>query len=265
VLCSGHSDVPGWEQYDGTMRLKLNGEEVGQMAKLGTFSEYVVCPSEQVIKIKKEMPAGTAALIGCSVATGVGAVTRHAKVHAGANVVIIGCGGVGLNIVQGARLAGTNKIIGVDLLDNKLEMARSFGATHTVNASKDNVVEAVQEIVGGPGADFAFDGIGSEATASQVLDVIAPGGHAVLVGIPAVTVRSSFSPFGLVFHEKKLTGSFYGSVRADVDFPILCDLYLDGKLDLDRLVSQTISLDDINQGFEDLKSGSVARSVIDMS
>ena len=128
VLCTGHADVPGFVQYDGTMRLKLNGEDVAQMGHIGTFAEYVVCPAEQVIKMPDGMPAAPAALVGCSVATGVGAVTRHAKVEPGSDVVIIGCGGVGLNMVQGARLAGAKRIIGVDLLDNKLEMAKSFGA-----------------------------------------------------------------------------------------------------------------------------------------
>ena len=143
-------------------------------------------------------------------------------------------------------------------------MAKPFGATHTINASKDNPVEAVQEICRGPGADYAFDAIGGAVTASQTLQMVKPGGHGVLVGMPAVDVTAQISPFMMVFGEKKLTGSFYGSVRANLDFPVLCELYMDGKLDLDNLISQTISLNEINQGFEDLKAGSVARTVIKM-
>ena len=262
VLCVGHNDTPATGLYDGTTRLKFNGESVNQMSRIGTFGEYVVCSEENVVAIRKDMPWAQAALVGCSVATGVGAVIRHAKVTAGASVVVIGCGGVGLNIVQGARLAGARRIIAVDLLDNKLALAKHFGATDSINAKTENVAKRVKEMTSGLGADYAFDAIGSQITATQVVDAIAPGGHAVLVGIPAMTVTAPISPFMMVFQEKQLTGSFYGSVQPNLDFPLLCDLYMDKKLNLDDLISRTYKLDDINEGFAQLKTGSVARGVV---
>ena len=177
VLCIGHNDTPRWVMYDGTARVRLNGEPINQMARIGTFSEYVVCPAEQVIKIRHDLPFTHAAIIGCSVATGIGAVIRHARVPAGSSVLVVGCGGVGLNVIQGARLAGATPIIACDLRDNKLGYARNFGATHTINATADNVVERVREMTGGLGVDTAFDAISSEQTALQVIEAVAPGGR----------------------------------------------------------------------------------------
>jgi S-(hydroxymethyl)glutathione dehydrogenase/alcohol dehydrogenase len=263
VLCVGHNDTPRWVMHDGTTRVRLNGEPVNQMARIGTFSEFVVCPAEQVIKIREDLPFTHAAIIGCSVATGVGAVIRHARVAAGDSVLVIGCGGVGLNVVQGARLAGARTIIACDLLDNKLAYAKTFGATHTINAKLGDVVEQVQALTGGLGVDAAFDAIGGEATALQALDAVAPGGHAVLVGIPAFAVRAPISPFNMVFAEKTISGTYYGSVRPDIDFPVLADLSMDKKLNLDDLISRTYKFDEINEGFRLLVSGSVARGVIE--
>ena len=162
VLCNGHS-APGFLLPDGSTRMRFKAEPVYQMARIGTFREEVVCSTENLVPIRKDLPWTIAAIIGCSVATGVGAVYRAAKVEAGSSVVVIGCGGVGLNIVQGAKLVGAGKIIAVDLLDNKLDYARQFGATHTINGKTENVVKRVREITGG-GADYAFDALGSEAT-----------------------------------------------------------------------------------------------------
>jgi S-(hydroxymethyl)glutathione dehydrogenase/alcohol dehydrogenase len=262
VLCSGHNDTPRWRMHDGQARLKLNGEPVNQMARIGTFSEQVVCPAEQVVTIRRDLPWTHAAIIGCSVATGVGAVIRHAEVEAGASVLVVGCGGVGLNVVQGAKLAGARTIVGCDLLDNKLAYAREFGATHTVDAKTENALERVRELTGGMGVDYAFDAIGGDVTARLVVDAIAPGGHAVLVGIPAFSVTASISPFQMVYAEKKLTGTYYGSIRPTVDFGVLADLDMDRRIDLDALISRTYRFDEINQGFELLTSGQVARGVI---
>jgi S-(hydroxymethyl)glutathione dehydrogenase/alcohol dehydrogenase len=262
VLCSGHNDTPRWRMHDGTARVKLNGEPVNQMARIGTFSEYVVCPAEQVVTVRRDLPWAHAAIIGCSVATGVGAVIRHANVEAGSSVLVIGCGGVGLNVVQGAKLAGARTIIAADLLDNKLGYAREFGATHTVNAKTEDVVKRVQELTDGFGADYAFDAIGGEKTAVMAVDAVAPGGHAVLVGIPAVTVKAPVSPIQMVYGEKKLTGTYYGSIRPAIDFGVLADLDMDKRIDLDTLISRTYKFDEINEGFRLLMSGSVARGVI---
>ncbi len=262
VLCIGHNATPRYVMHDGTHRLKLNGEPVNQMARIGTFSEQVVCPAEQLVPVRKDLPWAYAAIIGCSVATGVGAVIRHAQVPAGASVMVVGCGGVGLNVVQGARLAGAKTIIAVDLLDNKLEYAKSFGATHLVNAKTEDAVKKVRSLTEGLGVDFSFDAIGGEKTALQCVDALAPGGQAVLVGIPAVDVKAPVSPFQIVFSEKKLTGTYYGSIRPRVDFGVLSDLAMDNKLDLNGLISRSYRFEEINEGFQNLVKGNVARGVI---
>lgn len=264
VLCVGHVKVPGSMLPDGTTRLSYKGEPVGQMTRIGTFSETVVCSTENLVPVRKDLPWPVAALIGCSVATGIGAVTRHAKVEAGASVLVVGCGGVGLNIVQGARLAGAGRIIAVDILDNKLEYAKAFGATDTINAKTQDAVKVVRSLTG-LGVDYAFDAIGSEQTILQIINCIAPGGQAVMVGIPPVTAKTGISPAAMVFQEKSLTSSFYGSIQPDRDFPILADLYMSKKIDLDPLISRTYALDEINEGFDRLREGSVARGVVVMN
>ncbi|HEV2100411.1 MAG TPA: zinc-binding dehydrogenase [Stellaceae bacterium] len=255
-------DTPRWRMHDGSARLKLNGEPVNQMARIGTFSEEVVCPAEQLVKIRPDLPFAHAAIIGCSVATGIGAVIRHARVEAGTSVLVIGCGGVGLNVVQGAKLAGARPIIACDLLDNKLGYARQFGATHTVNGKSQDVVKAVQELTGGLGADTAFDAIGSEQTALQAVDALAPGGHAVLVGIPSFTTRAPINPSQMVYGEKTVSGTYYGSVRPAIDFPILADLDMEKRINLEGLISRTYRFEEINEGFRLMLSGAVARGVI---
>ncbi len=261
VLCDGYRS-PRWGMLDGTLRLSLRGQGINQMARLGTFAERVVCPAEMVVPIRREMPWPQAALLGCAVPTGVGAVTRAAGVEAGASVLVVGCGGVGLNVIQGARLAGARLIVGADLLPSKLQFAKEFGATHTLDARTDNVVERVRELTDGRGADYAFDAIGGEATTLQIIDAIRPGGTAVIVGMAAMSVRAPITPYAMALQEKTLKGTMYGSVRPNLDFPRLVDLYLDGRLKLDQLVSRTYTLDQINEGFEALRTGQVARGVI---
>ncbi|MBI1737502.1 MAG: Zn-dependent alcohol dehydrogenase [Candidatus Rokubacteria bacterium] len=261
ILCDGHKSVR-WAMIDGTTRLKRDGQDVFQMARIGTFSEQVVCPAEMLVPIRKDMPWPQAALVGCCVPTGVGAVTRCAHVESGASVVIIGCGGVGLNVVQGARLAGAGRIIACDLVDRKLEYATEFGATHTINAKRENVVDRVRELTGGRGADYAFDAIGSEATTLQIVDAIRPGGTAVIVGMAAMNVRAPITPYTMALQEKTLKGTLYGSVRPLVDFPQLVDHYMEGRLKLDQLVSRTYKLEEINDGFARMLSGEVARGVV---
>ena len=220
VLCIGRASVPPGSLYDGTLRIKHKGQGINQMARIGTFAEEVVVPEEMVVPIRKDMPWPQAALVGCCVATGVGAVTRHAKIEAGSTVLVIGCGGVGLNAVQGAMLSGASKIIAADILDNKLEMAKTFGATHTINTgTNEDPAKKVKEITGGLGVDYSFDAVSIDKTQALAFDALAPGGHAVAVGISAATVRAAYSPFMMVFTEKTVSGTFYGSVRPDLDFP----------------------------------------------
>src|SRR5262249_22621572 len=194
ILCDGHKSIR-WAMLDGTTRLRRDRRRASETARLGPSADRVVCPAEMLIPIRKDMPWAQAALMGCCVPTGVGAVTRCAEVEAGASVVVIGCGGVGLNVIQGARLAGARPIIACDLLDNKLAFARDFGATHPLNAPRDNVVEQVRALTGGRGADYAFDAIGGEATTLQILDAVRPGGTAVIVGMAAMSVRAPVTPY----------------------------------------------------------------------
>ena len=261
ILCDGHTS-PRWGMLDGTYRLKRDGQDIHQMARIGTFSERVVCPAEMLVPIRKEMPWPQAALMGCCVPTGVGAVTRCALVEAGASVLVIGCGGVGLNVVQGARLAGASIILAADLLDSKLQYAKEFGATHTINARADNVVDRARELTTGRGVDYAFDAIGGEATTLQIVEAIRPGGLAVIVGMAALNVRAPITPYNMALQEKAIKGTMYGSVRPDIDFPKLVDLYLDGRLKIDELVSRTYKLEEINEGFTALRTGQVARGVV---
>src|SRR6058998_4415851 len=253
ILCDGHQSAR-WAMLDGTQRLRYRGKEIFQLARLGTFAERVVCPAEMVVPIRKEMPWPQAALMGCCVPTGVGAVTRCAEVEAGASVLVIGCGGVGLNVIQGARLAGARLIIACDLLDNKLGYAKEFGATHTVSAQSDNVVTRARELTEGRGVDYAFDAIGGEATTLQIVEAIRPGGTAVIVGMAAMAVRAPVTPYMMALQEKCLRGTMYGSVRPNLDFPHLVDLYMQKRLKIDELVSRTYRLDQINEGFQALRS-----------
>ena len=261
ILCDGHKSVR-WAMIDGSTRLKRDGQDIFQMARIGTFSEQVVCPAEMLVPIRNDMPWPQAALVGCCVPTGVGAVTRCAEVEAGASVLVIGCGGVGLNVVQGAKLAGAGRIIAADLVDKKLEFATEFGATHTINAKKENVVDRVRELTGGRGADYAFDAIGSELTTLQIVDAIRNGGTAVIVGMAAMNVRAPITPYTMALQEKTLKGTLYGSIRPLVDMPQLVDLYMGGKLKIDQLVSRTYKIEEINEGFQRMLSGEVARGVV---
>jgi S-(hydroxymethyl)glutathione dehydrogenase/alcohol dehydrogenase len=262
VLCIGRNSSPGATLFDGTLRLKRNGQGIHQMARIGTFAEQVVVPAEMVVPIRKDMPWPQAALVGCCVATGVGAVTRHAKIEAGSTVLVIGCGGVGLNIVQGALLSGARKIIACDLLDNKLAMAKTFGATDTVNSATENAVETIKALTEGFGVDYAFDAVNIDKTQALAIDATCPGGRVVGVGVPIVSMKAQYSPFMMVFTEKTISGTFYGSVRPNMDFPILVDHYMNKRLNLDGLISRTWRLEQINDGFKAMMGGEVARGVV---
>src|SRR3954462_536577 len=236
VICDGHSG-PRQMMHDGTARASLRGTPLYVFTRLGTFAEHLVCPAEQAVPIRRDVPWEVAALIGCSVTTGVCAVTNAGGVRPGQSVVVIGCGGVGLNAVQGARLGSAEPIIAVDTLDNKLAYARAFGATHVVNASREAAVAAVRDLTGG-GADYAFEVIGLPATMEQAVACIRPGGKAIVVGMAALGTRISIDPYLLVLQQKTLQGTFYGSAYPRRDIPRLADLYKTGHLDLDALISR---------------------------
>jgi S-(hydroxymethyl)glutathione dehydrogenase/alcohol dehydrogenase len=206
------------------------------------------------------MPLDRAALIGCSVTTGLGAVFRTAQVPATATVAVIGCGGVGLNVVQGAAIAGASRVIAVDMNETKLAMAKDFGATDVVNASTGDAVAQVQALTGG-GVEYSFEALGLKATAEQAWQMLGAGGTATVVGMMPVGQSVELNGFDFLA-EKKIQGSNMGSNRFRFDMPRYVDLYMDGKLKLDELVSARIKLDEVNDGFEEMKKGEIARSVI---
>src|SRR5438477_194208 len=226
-----------------------------------TTAEQVVGAAEQVVPVRKDVAMDVLALIGCAVTTGVGAVVNAARVEPGSTVAVIGCGGVGLNVIQGAALVSAGRIIAVDLLDNKLEYARQFGATDTINASNGDAVEQVREMTGG-GVDYAFEVIGNGKTVEQAIEMTRVAGTACIVGMAPQGSRASFDPLLFVNKETKLIGTWYGSARPRIDFPRMIELTLAGKLKVNELISRRYSLDQINEGFERLGRGEVARGVI---
>lgn len=251
---------------DGTSRFLLQGQPVLQMAAAGTFSEETVVPAIGAVKIDPDVPLEQAALIGCGVLTGFGAAVNTASIRQGDSVAVVGCGGVGLNVIQGARHAGAERIIAVDMVDGKLERARQFGATDTLNAGAGDPVAQVMELTGGRGADVSFEVIGLEQTIEQSFNMARRGGQTILVGVP--TIETNFTTpaaFGLVFAEKTVKGCWYGSSNVHRDVPKLARLYMEGKLMLDELISREITLEDVNSAFEAMGSGDVARSVIKYS
>jgi S-(hydroxymethyl)glutathione dehydrogenase/alcohol dehydrogenase len=213
-----------------------------------------------VVKIPEEMPFDRAALIGCGVTTGLGAVFRTARVEPGSSMAVIGCGGIGLSAIQGARIAGANKIIAVDTNPSKLELAQQLGATHLVNASSDDPVAAVKELTGG-GVHHSFEAVGMKVTAEQSFGMLRSGGQATVIGMIPVGTRIEIHGPELLA-EKTLTGSNMGSNQFRTDMPRFVEMYMDGRLMLDEMISETITLDDINEAFDDMKAGNVARSVI---
>jgi S-(hydroxymethyl)glutathione dehydrogenase/alcohol dehydrogenase len=212
-------------------------------------------------KVPQELPLELGALLGCAVITGVGAVFNTARVQAGSTVAVVGVGGIGLNIIQGAYLAGAERIIAVDLNPDKLELAKTFGATDGINAAETDAAAAVTELTRG-GADSSFEAIGLAATAKQAFQMIRPGGMTYLVGLSPHGTDYEFTGNDMVLKSRGVQGVFMGSNHFKRDIPMLANLYLQGRLKLDELVSAKISLDQINDGFAAMQQGNVARSVI---
>ena len=260
VLCNGH---PGSRKLmsDGTARVRLDGTPVFVASRLGTFAEHVVCPEDQAIPIECDIPSEVAALVACSVTTGVCAVTNAAQVPSGSTVAVIGCGGVGLNIVQGARLVGASQVIAIDILDNKLEYAREFGATHVVNSRQADAVREVRALTRG-GVDFAFEAVGVSEAIEQALECVRPGGKAVVVGLAPDGALARINAYKLASEQKTLMGTAYGNARPRVDIPRMVAHYTSKQLDLDRLVSRRYRFDEINEAFAALERGEVKRGVI---
>ena len=241
-------------------RLSREGKPIAQFLNLSSFAEYMLVHEHAVAKIREDMPLDRAALIGCGVTTGVGAVIHTAAIEPGTTVAVIGCGGVGLSCVNGADLAGAGRIIAIDTVASKLELARKFGATDTVNAAEVDPVEAVREMTSG-GVHYAFEAIGLKSTTEQAWKMIGTGGCATVIGmIPVGTHIEIHGPE--LLREKKIQGSSMGSNRFRVDMPRFVDFYLAGKLHLDDMISGHIALNEINGAFDDLEVGELARNIV---
>lgn len=241
-------------------RLSQKGEPLVQFATLGAFAEKMLVHENSIVKVADDIPLELAALLGCGVLTGVGAALNTAKVTAGSTVAVFGCGGIGCSVIQGARLAGARVVVGVDLRKEKLALAKRMGATHTVDASAGDAVKAIRTLVP-RGVDYAFEAVGQPSLVPQLLDSLVSGGTATLVGVMPTTSEIRLGGWSL-FQEKKLQACSMGSNRFRIDIPKLVDFYRDGALDLAGMVGKRFTLDRINDGFAELKTGDAARSVI---
>ena len=247
---------------DGTSRLKtLDGIVLKHLLSAATMAEYCVIDEASAVPIPEDVPFDVASVIGCAVATGVGAVINTAQARPGLPAAVIGCGGIGLSAILGCKLVGCHPIIAVDVMDRKFDFARPLGATHTVNAAENDTVEALRELTNG-GPEYVFDSVGSSATVAQALLAVRPGGTATVMGMHAFKIEVPISTAALVLQNKRLLGSFVGSVRPHLDLPILVDLYRAGKLQLDDLITRRYSLDELPQAFNDMEAGKVARGVL---
>lgn len=258
-LCSSKDGAGGF-MLDGTARVHRSGEPLRVMTQLGCMAEQCIAPAISCIKIDKEIPLTSAGLIGCGVMTGVGAALNTAKVAAGSTVAVFGCGGIGLSIIQGARIAGAAKVIAVDTVESKLEMARGFGATHTTTGEEAH--EYILEQTGNRGADYCFEAVGVPALMQSAEAATRPGGTCTVVGVGPMDGEFVLSPFMLPISGKRVLGSMYGGCNPKVDFPRLLELYRNGKLDLDGMITTTYSIDEAPQAFADMEAGVNARGVI---
>jgi S-(hydroxymethyl)glutathione dehydrogenase/alcohol dehydrogenase len=238
------------------------GQGIGKMGGVGSFSEYNVVNEENLLVIDKGIPFDVAAITGCALITGVGAVLNKANVKPGSTVAVVGCGGVGLNIIQGAVLADADKIIAIDVLDHKLDLAKQFGATHGINAAIHDPVSKVKEITGQIGADYAFEALGTVDTAQTAFRLIRRGGHMIMVGIPSKEEKFCFSLAELPLQDKSISGCYYGSGDVAADIKAFLELYKGGRIKLDELITARYSIENINRGMQDLVAGKNARGVV---
>ncbi|GAA4225686.1 MULTISPECIES: alcohol dehydrogenase catalytic domain-containing protein [Streptosporangium] len=253
--------APGGVLQDGTSRLSRGGEKIYHYLGVSSFAEEAVVPASGAIKVREDAPLDTIALVGCAVATGVGAVTNTAAVVPGSTVAVIGCGGVGLSVVQGARLAGAERIIVIDPRAEKTALAVMLGATDQISGPGVDAVEAIRDLLP-DGVDYAFDAVGAQATIESAIKVLGLGGAAVAVGLPPKGTAARFDPLVLGEADQRILGSNYGSVRPAVDIPALVDRYMDGHLQLDQLVSRRASLDEAPNALDELASGEALRTLL---
>jgi S-(hydroxymethyl)glutathione dehydrogenase/alcohol dehydrogenase len=268
---TGHSNICDLGQYimqgpllDGTCRFhNASGQDLGQMLLLGTFAEHTVVPEASVVKIEKNYPLDKAALVSCGVTTGISAVTQRAKVPAGSTVLVLGIGGVGMNVVQAAAASGARMVIAADQFDHKLEWAKQFGATHTINVKKEDLVTKAQELTWGEGVNYAFEVIGTAETIGQAFDATSKGGTTVVVGVsPMSHTQIPVNAFILSAFEKGLLGTIFGSANPQADIPKVLQMYEAGKIKLDELITRTYKLEDVNEAYSDMLEGKNIRGVV---
>lgn len=247
---------------DGTSRFSLNGGPIFHYMGCSTFSNYAVMPEIAVAKVRDDAPFDKICYIGCGVTTGVGAVAFDAKVEPGSNVVVFGLGGIGLNVIQGARMVGADKIVGIDINESKVALANQFGMTDFINPTKvDNIVEAIVDLTGG-GADYSFECIGNVETMRQALECCHKGwGESIIIGVAGAGQEISTRPFQLVTG-RVWRGSAFGGARGRTDVPKIVDWYMDGKINIDDLITHTVPLDKINDAFDLMHEGKSIRSVV---
>lgn len=260
---SGHPNLCSVRPTRGqntSPRLSWQGDPVGQMANIGSYAEVMLLHENGLVKIEQDIELDRAALIGCGVTTGVGAVLNTAKIEAGSTVAVFGAGGVGLSAIQGALIGGARQIIAVDVVESKLATARELGATHVVDASSRDPVEAIRDMTGG-GVDYSFEAIGLKLAAEQSFECIRPGGTATVIGMIPVGEKVELDGPSFL-REKKIQGSSMGSNRFRSDMPKYIDFYLQGRLNLDDMITRRGRLEDINEAFRAMKAGEVARTVL---
>jgi len=247
---------------DGSSRFSIGGEPIFHYMGTSTFSNHTVLPEIALAKIRKDAPFEKVCYIGCGVTTGIGAVINTAKVEAGANVVVFGLGGIGLNVLQGARMVGANMIVGVDLNDNKKAVGERFGMTHFINpANCDDVVSEIVELTGG-GADYSFECIGRTDTMRQALECCHKGwGESIIIGVAGAGQEIATRPFQLVTG-RVWKGTAFGGAKGRTDVPKIVDWYMDGKIEIDPMITHTMPLEDINKAFDLMHAGESIRSVI---
>jgi S-(hydroxymethyl)glutathione dehydrogenase/alcohol dehydrogenase len=242
-------------------RISQKGKPVNQFLDISSYCEKMLLHENAVVKIREDLPLDRAALIGCGVTTGVGAVLNTAKIEPGSTVAVFGAGGVGLAAIQGARIAGARKIIAVDMFEGKLAMAKRLGATDTVDASSSDPVDEIRKMTDGAGVDYSFEAIGLKKVAEQAFVALKPGGTATVIGMIPVGQKVEIDGY-MFLTERKLQGSNMGSNRFRIDMPKYIDFYLQGRLNLDDMISQRRKLEDVNDAFRAMKAGEVARTVL---
>jgi S-(hydroxymethyl)glutathione dehydrogenase/alcohol dehydrogenase len=251
-----------FRQPDGSTRLHHGGVELQAFSGLGAMAQRVVAPAQAVVRLPAEARLEEAALVGCAVTTGVGAVLNTAAVAPGSHVAVFGCGGVGLNVIQGAVLAGAETITAVDVQPRKLDFARTFGATHVVDASAQDAVTALRDLTGGRGADYTFEVVGRKQSVEQAYAATRRGGTCVVIGIGSRNESASVNLFFLPILDKRLLGCWYGATDVRRDLPRLLELHRQGRLKLAELVTGVYPLAEVNRAFADMASGVNARGLI---